>query len=136
MTTMRLLDGCGYLIGEVGKFVGRHFDVVGEIEVGGAVKWHEVDVGVGDVDSDDCNGHFDTRTNLFKTSGHPFGEKVELGVGLVVEVKNIVHLLLGDTEDVASGNGVDVEEGKAMLALVNFVAGDFACNNLAEDGHN
>jgi len=56
------------------------------------------------------------------------------GGGVVAELVHGDGGLFGDDEGVAAGEGEDVEEGKDAVVLVDFVAGDFAADDLGEDG--
>ena len=130
----RLLDGGGYLTCQFGEFFLADFHAVGKVEVGRLGERYEVNVGVGDVDADDGLPHFDAGAYFFQSLGHTLGKEVQLAERLIVEVEDVVDLLLGDAEDVSACDGVDVEEGEAVVGLADFVAGDFAVDDAGEDG--
>ena len=110
--------------------------MMAEIEVPRLVERHEVDVDMWNVDANHSLADFDAGADLLKASGDALGEEVELAEEVVVEVEDVVDLLLGDAEDVSRDDRIDVEEGEAMLRLGHFIAGNFTCNDLAENGHN
>ena len=120
-------DGCGYLSSEGFHLVGFHFDVVVEVEVGFGLHGDEVDVCVGYFESEDCHAYFDAWAGLFKAFRYALGKVLQLAVEVFVEVEDVVHFLFGDAEYVAFHNGVDVEEGEAVVGFGNFVAWYFAC---------
>lgn len=131
-TPRRLLDGGSNLRGQGGELVGGHFDMMAEVEVAGLVERHEMDMDVGDVDAHHGLADLDAGAHLFEALGHTACKKMELGEEVLVEVKDIVHLFLGNTEHMAADDGVDVEESEAVLGLGHLVAWNFACYNLAE----
>jgi hypothetical protein len=56
------------------------------------------------------------------------------GGGVVAELVERDGGFLGDDERVATAERADVEEGEGAGVLVDFVAGDLAADDLAEDG--
>ena len=78
------LDGSGYFGCQSIEFVGRHLDMVTEVEVAGLVERHEVDVHMGHVDTNHGLAHLDAGTHLFEALGHLLGKEVQLGEELVV----------------------------------------------------
>lgn len=109
--------------------LGRlHLDVMAEIEVAGIVERHEMDVCMWHIDANDGNADFDTGADLFEAFGYTATEAVQSDKEVVVEVEDIVDLFLGDAEDVALDNGIDIEECQAFVGFGDFVAGYFTCH--------
>ena len=109
--------------------------MMAEIEVPRLVERHEVDVDMWNVDANHCLADFDAGADLLKSFGDATCKEVQLGEEFLVEIENIVHFLFGYAEDVSRDDRIDVEEGEAMLRLGHFIAGNFTCNDLAENGH-
>lgn len=107
-----------------------------EVEVAGLVKGHEVNVDVGDIDAHHGFTNLDAGADFFQAFGHSFSEEMELAEEPVVEVEDVVHFLLWNAENMSTDNRVNVEESKAVFGFGDFIAGDFTCDNFAEDGHN
>lgn len=122
----RSVDSFGYLVGEGLHFIGCHFDVVVEVEVGLGLHGHKVDVGMRHLQPQHGDAYFDAGTGFFQSFGNAVGEALQLAVEFFVEVEDVVNLLFGDAQDVAFHHGVDIEEGKAVVGFGNFVAGYFA----------
>ena len=69
-----LLDGSGDLGCEGSHLLGRHLDVVGEIEVARTVERHEVDVGMGHIDANNGFADLDAGTDLLQPTRHTAGK--------------------------------------------------------------
>ena len=119
-------NGEGNLLGEGLHLCRFHLDVVMEVEVGFSLHGHEVDVGVGYFQSEDCDTDLDAWAYFLEAFGHAVGETLQLAVEFFVEVEDVVDLFFGDAEYVSFHNGVDVEEGEAVVGFCNFVARYFS----------
>ena len=71
-----LLDGGGDAGREGGEFVGRHLDMVAEVEVAGLVERQKVDVDVGHVDAHHGLANLDAGADLLEAFGHAPREEV------------------------------------------------------------
>lgn len=103
--------------------------MMGEIEVARFVERHEVDVGVGNIDTYHSLTDLDARTHFLQSTSNFAGKEMEIDKKLVVEVEDVIYFLLGDAENMTFHNGIDIEESKEILGLSNFVAGDLSCND-------
>ena len=130
-----LFNSCSYAICQRLQFLGRHLDMVSEIEVAWFVERHEMDVHMGHIDAHHSLADLDAGTDFLEPFGNALGEEVQFGKGGVVEVKDVVDLFLGDAEHMAADDGVDVEESQAVLGFKDLVAGNLTCDYLAENGH-
>ena len=52
---------------------------------------------------------------------------------LVGKIVDFVYLFLGDDESVALSFGVDVKKSDGFIILVDFIAGDFAVDDLSKN---
>ena len=123
-----LFDGGGDLGCQLLHLGGFHFDVVAEIKVAGIVERHQVNVGMGDVDSYDSDTDFDAGTYLFEAFGHLAAETVQGDKQVVVEVEYVVNLFLGDAQDVSFDHWIDIEKCQTFVGFGDFVAGYLACH--------
>ena len=121
-----LFDGVGYLLCQSSHFSGFHLDVVMEVEVGFGLHGDKVDVGVWHFESQHSDTYFDTGAGFLEAASHAVCKALQFAVEVFVEVEDVVHLFLGDAEDVAFDYGVDVEEGQAVVGFGYFVAGYLA----------
>ena len=128
-----LFNSCSYAICQRLQFLGRHLDMVSEIEVAWFVERHEMDVHMWHIDAHHSLAHLDTRADLFEALGHSFGEKMQFSEKFVIKVKDVVNLLFGDAEDMTANHRIDIEESETMFGFGDLVAGNFACHNLTED---
>ena len=69
----------------------------------------------------------------YNISAEKEGFKKALQEGVVVQVKNIVHLLFRDDQRVARHQRCDIQEGDEALILRNDLAGDFSIYNSGKD---
>ena len=102
--------------------------MLGEVEVGGSVERDEMDVCMRHVDSDHCHPYLDARADLFEAFSYGLAEEVQFDKKLIVNIEDIIDLFLGNTEDVAFGDGTDIEECKAVVSFCHFIAGNLACH--------
>lgn len=128
-----LLDSGTDAGGELTELVGAHLHMVCEVEVARLVEGHKVYVRMGHVDTHHGFADLDAGAHLLEALGDALGEEMELAEELVVEVEDVVHLLLGDAEDMAADHGVDIEECQTAVCLKHFVAGYLAGYDFAED---
>lgn len=136
-TEGELADGLADVGSEGCELVGRHADVVSEVEVGGCVEGEEVDMSMRHVKANNGHANLDAGANLFQADGHLLGEELQLGIKDIVKVEEVIDLNLGDAKHMASHHGVDVEEGKAVVGFGHTMAGNFACDDFTEDtAHN
>lgn len=97
--------------------------MMGEIEVARRVDWHQVNMRMRHIDTHHSDAYLDARTDFLQTPCHTAAEQVKIDEQLVVEIENIIHLLLGDTEHMPLHNGIDVEKSQEIIRLGNLVAG-------------
>ena len=71
------------------------------------------------------NTNLDTGAYLFETFGHLAAETVKADEEVVVEVEDVIDFLLGDTQDVALNDRVDIEESEEIISLGHLVARNF-----------
>ena len=86
-----------------------------------------MDVGMGNLHAE--NGHTDplAGNSLTEGDGHLAGEGRQTGIGLLVQMEDIVILdMLGDDEGMALGQRSDVQEGIEVFVLRTFVGRDLA----------
>lgn len=100
-----------------------------KIHVGFGGDWNQMDVGMGDLKAyhrhaDALAGH-----SFFKAGCHALGKKVHCLEICIVDIEDVAVFFFGDDEGVARSDGIDVKEGKKLVVLGNFVAGNFACND-------
>ena len=100
--------------------------MMAKIEVAGLVEGDEVDMHMRHIDAHHGLTYLDAGAHFLQPLGNALGEEMELAEEVVVEVEDVVHLLLGDAEDMAFDYGVDVEEGQAVVGFGYFVAGYLA----------
>ncbi len=105
-----------------------------KIHVTQAVHRNQVDMRMGHFQPDHCDADARTGHNRFQGTGNFFGKNVHVGQGLVIEVVDVVDFLLGHYEGVALGHGANVQKREKALILGYFVAGDFAIDDLGENG--
>lgn len=110
-------------------FVGGGFEVAlaGPVFVDG----EKMDVGVGNVDTDDLN-HGAFAEDGFQMLSELFDGGHDGIVILVTEVVDFVDFDFGDDEGVAGGFGSDVKEGKGAIVFVDFVTGNLALDDFGE----
>lgn len=92
-----------------------------------------MDMGMRHIDADNSLTHLDAGANLLQATSNATAEEMQLGKQLVIKVKDVINLFLRDAKDVPADNRVDVEKGQTMLGLGHTIAGDFACNDFAEN---
>jgi len=114
--------------GQLLHFGRLHLYVVAEIEIAGIVERHKVDVRVRNIDTDNGHTDFDAGADLLEAFGNLAAEAVQLDEEVVVEVEDVVDLFLWYAEHVALDDGVDIEEGQAVVGFGDFVAGNLACH--------
>ena len=104
-----------------------------EAEVTGLVQGHKVYVRMRHIDTDNSLAHLDARTDLLEALGDALGKEMQLTEELVVKVKDIVHLLLGDAENVSADDGINIQECQAIVGLSDTIACNLARNNFTEN---
>ena len=104
-----------------------------EAEVTGLVQGHKVYVRMRHIDTDNSLAHLDARTDLLEALGDALGKEMQLAEELVVKVKDIVHLLLGDAENVSADDGINIQECQAIVGLGDTIAWNLARNNFTEN---
>ena len=108
-----------------------------EIEVSLGLERDKMDVGVGHFHAQDGDPDPLAGNRRLERDGDLAGESPEAGVGLLVQVEDVIVLhLLGNHEGMPLGKGVDVEEGIEVFALGDLPGRDFAGGDAGEDrGH-
>lgn len=115
------------------EFVVRQLQLgVGEEHVFFALHRDQVDMGMGNFQSQHGLAHFSAGECSPDGQCHPFGEYLHGGQVVIGQVEEVVYFLFGYDQRVAFYQGVDVEEGKEAIVFRNLVAGNFACNDSAE----
>lgn len=123
----RLPDVGGNLLCESLELFRGHLDMVAKVHVSRLVERDEMDVGMGHIYAYYGFAYLDTGADLFEGFGYGAGEEMETSIKLVIEVENIIHLFLGDAEDVSSHHGIDVEKGETVFGLSHLIARNFTC---------
>ena len=104
-----------------------------KIEIARIVQREQVDMCVGNVDAHHGLSDLDARTGFLESLGDALGKEMEFTEELIIDVEDIVDFFLGDAKHMAAHDGVDVEEGEAVLSLGHFVAGDFSGHDTRKD---
>lgn len=92
-----------------------------------ALHGYEVDVGVGDFESEDALAYLDAGDGFLYGYGYALGKDLHGCYLVVFKVEDVVDFTLGYDEGVAFLQGVDVEEGEELVVLGYLVAGYLAC---------
>lgn len=115
-------------------FLGEREMCFLEVEVALGTDWHKMDMGMRHLKSDDSHADAFARDGLFDGESHVFGEHHHLTELLVIDIEKVVRFLFRDDEGMPFGEGVDIEKGKKLVILSDFIAGDFTLDDSREDG--
>lgn len=116
-------DGLGNAFHPLGVGI---VNLVFEIHVTLLLHGHQVDMSVRHFQSQDCYSDFATRDSLFQCFGYLLGEQHHPGKLVVVNIEDIVGLMFGNDQRVSPIYRIDVEEGKVMVVLGDFITGYFS----------
>lgn len=106
--------------------VGKGELLAAEIHIVPLVHGYKVDMGVRHVQADYRYTHFGAGNCLFECFCDLLGEEQQGGIFVVGQVEEIVDLLLGDYQNMARVNRVDIEESEVLVVLGHLVRRDFA----------
>ena len=115
-----------YCCGERLHLFGGGLLMVAEIHIARGIEGHKMDVGMRNIETLYCYANLLARDNPGEGFRHTLGKEMEVGVGSIVEVEDVVHFLLGDAEDMTFDYRIDIEEGKTGVGFCHFVAWDFS----------
>ena len=73
------------------------------------------------------------RADFLQSTSHTTRKEMQLRIEFVIKVEDVVHLLLGDAQDMSTDNGVNIQKSETMFGLGDTVARYFTCNNSAEN---
>lgn len=102
-------------------------------ELTNGIEGHQVHVGMRHVHSYNLLAYINRAEHLFKAVGDLFSGFHNRPVGFIVQIPDKFNLLLRDYQSVTRLHGMNIQESQRLLILVNFVAGDFALNNLRKN---
>lgn len=129
----RLFNCRGYLRSKFCHFFWRHLNMMGEVEIARFVEWHEMDMGVGNIYTDNGCTYFNTGTNFLKALCHLAGKKVKIDIKIIFEVKDIIHFLLGNAKHMTANNRIHVEKREEIVGFGNLVTGNLTCDYTGKD---
>lgn len=84
--------------------------MMAEVEVARIVQRHEMNMGMGYIDTYNSGAYFNAGADFLQTLCHLAGKEVKSDVQLVIEVEDVVHFLLGNAEHMTLNYGIYIKK--------------------------
>ena len=101
---------------------------VGETHISLALHGHQMDVSMRNLKSQYALPHLDTRYCLADGNSHLLGKNLKSSQFVVRQIKDIIHLTLGDHQCMSLLQRTDVQESKILLVFCYLVARNLSCH--------
>ena len=79
-----------------------------------------------------CFTYFLARESLLNGTSHLLGENMHCCQIFIIQIKDIIHFLLGNDQRVPFHQRIDVQKCKELIILRHLIAWYFTCDNSTE----